>query len=59
MALRDFVAETIKRVIDGIAAAQQHTKQKNAAVNPKLGFHAQKQVDYGRRRRISIPFAIG
>src|SRR5436853_6838924 len=51
--LRDFAAETIKQVIDGIVTAQQHTKEKNIAVNSKLASHAQNQADYGRRRRIS------
>ena len=33
--LRDFVAETIKQVIDGVAAAQQHAVKKGAVVNPR------------------------
>jgi hypothetical protein len=32
--LRDFVAETIKQVIDGVAIAQEHATGKNAIVNP-------------------------
>jgi hypothetical protein len=34
--LRDFVSETIKQVIDGVAAAQQHATSKRAIVNPRL-----------------------
>jgi hypothetical protein len=41
--LRDFIAETIKEVIDGVVAAQAHAKEKGAAVNPKLNFHNQNQ----------------
>ena len=33
--LRDFVAETIKQVIDGVAAAQQYATTKRAIVNPQ------------------------
>jgi len=33
--LRDFVAETIKQVIDGVAAAQQYATAKKASVNPR------------------------
>ena len=32
--LRDFVAETIKQVIDGVAAAQEYATTKRAIVNP-------------------------
>jgi hypothetical protein len=32
--LRDFVAETIKQVIDGVAAAQEYATTKGAIVNP-------------------------
>ena len=39
MQLRDFVAETIKEVIDGVVAAQAYAKEKGAVVNPKLNFH--------------------
>jgi len=33
--LRDFVAETIKQIIDGVATAQQYATSKKAIVNPK------------------------
>jgi hypothetical protein len=39
MQLRDFVAETIKEVIEGVVAAQAYAKEKGAVVNPKLNFH--------------------
>lgn len=32
--LRDFVAETIKQVIDGVATAQEYATSKKAIVNP-------------------------
>ena len=35
MELREFVAETLKQVVDGIAGAQAYTSQKGATVNPK------------------------
>ena len=60
--LRDFVAETIKQVIDGVATAQQHAKEKNAAVNPKLGFHAQNEdllIDHATQQPVqSISFDV-
>jgi hypothetical protein len=34
--LRDFVAETIKQVIDGVATAQEYATGKRAVVNPKV-----------------------
>ena len=40
MELRDFVAETIKQVIDGVILAQQHAREKGAHVNPPLNFSA-------------------
>jgi hypothetical protein len=42
--LRDFVAETIKHVIDGVVMAQEHVKEKGAVVNPRLGFHIDSQT---------------
>ena len=36
--LRDFVAETIKQIIDGVVTAQEHATGKKAIVNP-LGNH--------------------
>jgi hypothetical protein len=33
--LRDFVAETIKQVIDGVVSAQQYATTKRAIVNPR------------------------
>jgi hypothetical protein len=41
--LRDFVAETIKQVIDGVVNAQEYAKEKRAVVNPKLNYHNQNQ----------------
>jgi hypothetical protein len=35
--LRDFVAETIKQVIDGVVTAQHYATDKKAVVNPQLG----------------------
>jgi hypothetical protein len=37
--LRDFVAETIKQIIDGVAAAQEYAKDKKAIVNPRTLMH--------------------
>lgn len=44
MELRDFVAETIKQVIDGVVTAQQYAAEKNCVVNPQLGFHTQNET---------------
>jgi hypothetical protein len=33
--LRDFVAETIKQVIDGVVTAQQYAAEKGAVINPR------------------------
>jgi hypothetical protein len=38
MELRDFVAETIKQVIDGVVTAQQYATSKGAHVNPAINF---------------------
>jgi len=35
MELRDFVAETLRQIIDGIKAAQEYSSDKGAKVNPK------------------------
>jgi len=32
--LRDFVAESLKQVIDGVVAAQEYAKDKGASINP-------------------------
>jgi len=37
--LRDFVAETIKQIIDGVATAQQYATSKKAIVNPRPLMH--------------------
>jgi hypothetical protein len=37
--LRDFVAKTIKQVIDGVATAQQYATNKKAIINPKPEMH--------------------
>ena len=42
--LRDFVSETIKQVIDGVVSSQEYAKQKDAVVNPKLGYNIQNQT---------------
>ena len=34
MKLGDFISETIKEIIDGVAAAQEYAKGKGASVNP-------------------------
>ena len=34
MELRDFVRETLKQIVDGVVAAQEATKEKDARVNP-------------------------
>jgi hypothetical protein len=39
--LRDFVAETIKQIIDGVDTAQQYATSKRAIVNPRTGRFAQ------------------
>jgi hypothetical protein len=45
--LRDFVAETIKQVIDGVAAAQQYATNKRAVVNPRLqGAHRTQPISF-------------
>jgi hypothetical protein len=38
MELRDFVAETIKQVIDGVVTAQKYATEKGSLVNPPLDF---------------------
>ena len=40
--LRDFVAETIKQVIDGVATAQQYATSKHATVNPRPSRYSQR-----------------
>jgi hypothetical protein len=35
MELKDFVAETLKQIVEGIVVAQQDVKEKGAMVNPK------------------------
>ncbi len=35
MELRDFVAESLKQVVDGIVNAQEYSKKKGAFINPK------------------------
>ena len=55
--LRDFVAETIKQVIDGVVTAQEYAKSKNAAVNPKIGFHSQNEnvmIDRGSGQPVQM-----
>ena len=42
--LRDFVAETIKQVIDGVVAAQKYAGDKDAAVNPSVTVLAPSQT---------------
>jgi hypothetical protein len=43
--LEDFVSQTIKEIINGVAAAQQHAKTKDAMVNPLgLNFRADQGV---------------
>ncbi|HEY3040639.1 MAG TPA: hypothetical protein VGJ66_18010 [Pyrinomonadaceae bacterium] len=39
--LRDFVAETIKQVIDGVVTAQQYATSKKAVVNPRTSRHGE------------------
>lgn len=34
MELRDFVAESLKQVVDGVINAQEYSKQKGASINP-------------------------
>ncbi|MEY2557451.1 MAG: hypothetical protein QOE34_876 [Verrucomicrobiota bacterium] len=38
MELREFVAETIKEVIDGVLSAQEYAKGKGSHVNPPINF---------------------
>ncbi len=35
MELKEFVAETLKQVVDGIIDAQEYTKPKGATINPR------------------------
>jgi hypothetical protein len=35
MGLRNFVAETLKQVVDGIVDAQEYTQQKGVTFNPR------------------------
>ena len=39
--LRDFVAESLKQIIDGIVVAQEYAKEKKATVNPAGLYQAQ------------------
>ena len=39
MELRDFVAETLKQIIDGVKLAQEHAKDAGAAINPPSPAH--------------------
>ena len=40
MELRDFVAESLKQVVDGIVNAQEYAKEKGAFINPKGMVHS-------------------
>jgi hypothetical protein len=51
MELRDFVAETIKQVIDGVITAQEHAKAKGAHLNPQLSFRTDQGVQMWDRER--------
>jgi hypothetical protein len=51
--LRDFVAETIKQVIDGVVLAQEYARTKNAIVNPHRG-----KIQPPSSERISFDVAL-
>jgi hypothetical protein len=51
--LQDFVAETIKQIIDGVATAQQYATSKKAIVNPRTQMH-----HYPSPQSISFDVAI-
>lgn len=40
MELQDFVAETLKQIIDGVIAAQTYAAEKGARVNPPIDFRS-------------------
>jgi hypothetical protein len=55
--LRDFVAETIKQVIEGAVTAQDFAKAKNAVVNPRIIFHRANQelmIDQYTRQPVQL-----
>lgn len=39
MKLEDFIAESLKEIINGVVAGQEHAVQHNAKVNPPVAFY--------------------
>jgi hypothetical protein len=62
MELHQFVAETIKQVIDGVITAQQYATEKDCVVNPQLSYHNQNldlMIDQATRQPVqSISFDV-
>jgi hypothetical protein len=38
MELKDFIADTLKQLIDGVLDAQEYAKEKRAVINPEEKF---------------------
>lgn len=55
MELKDFVAESIKQIIDGVNDASGHAKANGAVVNPqRWGWNSNVQVKYDQKTGAAI-----
>ena len=55
MQLDEFVSQTLKQVIDGVSAAQEYGKSKNANINPSSGRMDGKAAGYSFCIETGIP----